>query len=329
LTPGETLLIRMWETVAEKGIGRLFRPWLVKREGRAEVAVECDRIVQIALAQKEAEAIRALDADDAILRLSPVSPARHDSLPSLAQDLLEELPKIEQREILKKEINVTKALFHAADILENDSGEPGNEFIDDDWLTRWRDSVSAVSNERMQALWGSLLAGEIKSPGSFGLRTLDVVRNLSQSDAILIERLAPFVAAPGKVYNIDATIFHERGLDFKNLLKLQEMGILNGVDAVSLTITHKLIFGQHMRMPFNREFSIAANAKTADKLDLQLPNFPLTVVGEEIIRLIHADSNILFVREVARYMAKKNIAEISILRMNPASQIWETFDELL
>ncbi len=33
--PGEKLLIKMWETLVERGIGGLLTPWQTIREGRA------------------------------------------------------------------------------------------------------------------------------------------------------------------------------------------------------------------------------------------------------------------------------------------------------
>ena len=33
--PGEKLIVKLWETLAEKGIGALLTPWQTVREGRA------------------------------------------------------------------------------------------------------------------------------------------------------------------------------------------------------------------------------------------------------------------------------------------------------
>jgi hypothetical protein len=49
--PGERLIIRLWETLAEKGIGSLLKPWQIKREGIAHIEVR--RAELLALAQAE------------------------------------------------------------------------------------------------------------------------------------------------------------------------------------------------------------------------------------------------------------------------------------
>ena len=49
--PGEGLLIKLWETLAEKGVGGLLSPWQIKREAKAHT--EARRIEIVALADAE------------------------------------------------------------------------------------------------------------------------------------------------------------------------------------------------------------------------------------------------------------------------------------
>jgi hypothetical protein len=57
--PGEKLVVKLWETVAEKGIGSLLAPWQVKREGRARSEVRRDELLMLAQAEKDAADVRA------------------------------------------------------------------------------------------------------------------------------------------------------------------------------------------------------------------------------------------------------------------------------
>ena len=70
---------------------------------------------------------------------------------------------------IRSEGNVSKALLGAEAELENDPQTPPDRTVDEDWLFRWRDAASVVSSEELQTLWGRVLAGEIKSPGSFSV----------------------------------------------------------------------------------------------------------------------------------------------------------------
>ena len=48
--------------------------------------------------------------------------------------------------------------------------------VDIDWISRLFNIVEDIGNEEMQYIWGKILAGEIKNPGKFSLRTLDTIR---------------------------------------------------------------------------------------------------------------------------------------------------------
>jgi hypothetical protein len=60
---------------------------------------------------------------------------------------------------------------------------PPPEAPDADWVARFFGVVQDVSAEEMQALWGKILAGEIRHPGRLSLRTLDILRNLTTAEA--------------------------------------------------------------------------------------------------------------------------------------------------
>ena len=60
--------------------------------------------------------------------------------------------------------------------------------VDHDWTARFFDNAKDVSNEEMQKLWAKLLAGEVESPGRASLRTLDILRNMTQKEAKLFAR---------------------------------------------------------------------------------------------------------------------------------------------
>jgi len=56
--PGERLIIRLWETLSEKGVGSLLKPWQIKREGIAHLEVRRVELLALAQTEKDAEDIR-------------------------------------------------------------------------------------------------------------------------------------------------------------------------------------------------------------------------------------------------------------------------------
>lgn len=66
------------------------------------------------------------------------------------------------------------------------------EELDEDWIVRFFNHVQDISNARVQQIWGCLLAGELKQPGSFSLRTLDTLRNMNAAEAETWSRITPY-----------------------------------------------------------------------------------------------------------------------------------------
>jgi len=77
----------------------------------------------------------------------------------------------------------------ASDRIES---EVNNDF-NYDWYMRFYEGAGFISDEKLQSLWAKVLAGEIQDPGKFSLRALDTLRNMSQKEASLFQKLLPFV----------------------------------------------------------------------------------------------------------------------------------------
>lgn len=240
--PGEALLIKLWETLAEKGVGNLLKPWQLKREAMAQIEARRREIVALADAEREAEEIKAgrLDIKDSRYALALPKPDR-PALENRSEPCLEARSAIEVStaavigDALRREVNVAKAITHAESELKDDPQTPPERDVDSDWLYRWRDYAGAVSSDDLQSLWGRLLAGEVKSPGSFSYRTLDFIRNLSADEAKRIERLSRFVIGDFIARDHKALLDAE-GVYFKELLDMQDLGVISGVEAWDLLV---------------------------------------------------------------------------------------------
>ena len=72
--PGEKLLIRLWETIAEKGIGGWLRPWQNRREGQSRIDVHREALLVFAQTERDIKDIQSgrkiLSSDSQLLELS-------------------------------------------------------------------------------------------------------------------------------------------------------------------------------------------------------------------------------------------------------------------
>jgi len=290
------LLIKMWETTTEKGIGALFKPWIIRREG--EATIETKRKELLILAQTEVD-IGKIKRGEASLLLNDISnPKLIHTTNSVDNDervepnfdiakLVNDYNVLSSCEEIQKEVNITRALLHAEHALENDITDPSDDSIEDDWLYRWRDYARNTNSEKLQILWGNILAGEVKQPGAFSLRTLDFIKNLSQSEAREIEGLFNYVFWGYRILNseINNESTHEF-LNFDFLFKMQGLGLISGVDSgLSSTLTLDLIDQDYYySYIFYNEMGIHIRTKTPES-KVVLPVLLLTNLGKEVYKL--------------------------------------------
>jgi hypothetical protein len=84
----------------------------------------------------------------------------------------------------------------AVDQINNESAKPGSEDakadVDDDWLNLFARLAEDKSSDELKGLFGRILAGEIRSPGAFSLRTIQFLSTLSKEDATEISNFLSF-----------------------------------------------------------------------------------------------------------------------------------------
>ncbi|MXW71192.1 MAG: DUF2806 domain-containing protein, partial [Acidobacteria bacterium] len=287
--PGEKLVIRLWETV-EKAFTGWLSPWQTRRTGRAQIDVK--RAERLAVAQAE-QAIADIRAgrkhytDDHRLLEGPAPTAELAARGELPWGTLVEAAQgnaILDR--MRADVNVRQALLNAEEALENDQQQPPDRAVDEDWLFRWRDSAGKVSSEDLRILWGRVLAGEIKSPGTFSLRTLEFLKNVSQEEAQHIEKLAPFVINGNFVCNEGRAkeTLEAEGITLGFLLMLEDLGVVSGIGG------HL----QHIiRSTGSKEFSVSLVAYDRALLvatddpskTVRLKAYAVTSLGSQVLRL--------------------------------------------
>src|SRR3990167_4701188 len=177
--PGEKLITAMWVSLVDGGVGSLLKPWQIRRESRAVADGRRHEALLLAQVGRDAEDVTAgrkfydregklhliEDPEVSTLTLptqnSHVENGRIEPTLQLSPEFAQSKRHADE---IRKEVNQGKAILFAEEILENDDQTPPKSAIEEDWLFAWRDNASKTSNENLQRLWGSVLAGEVKSP---------------------------------------------------------------------------------------------------------------------------------------------------------------------
>jgi hypothetical protein len=298
--------------IPDFGIKKLF-DLLAKATGLQRMAdlydLEFDRFRIGVMAETVSEAsIKGASVvyDKQGLEIKPKSEFNLQRIEELPEsNLLERSEKRQSSQKIKAQTNIEKVAIVAAGKLEGDSEVNADE-VDEDWVNRFFRIVEDVSNEKMQILWGRILAGEVKRPGSFSLRTLNLLQNLTRTDADLITKIGSFV-----IYKSNYPIVYrngivlELGLNFKEILHLQEIGILHASDHNTTQLYGGMIilkyFTEHV---FISSFGLHNNET--------LPICTFTQPGREILNLISPIPNPDYFDAVIKAIIEFNLSCFSV-----------------
>jgi hypothetical protein len=291
---GEKLLIKLWDSIADKGIGGLLTPWQILRVSDARTKARRSEMLLLADAEKKAEEIRQgkvqLKADKSNIGVIPsgsielLDEEKRIEPKIDIQHILEHADAREKSESIREEINMSKAIIYAEEELVNDSQSPPERPIDDDWLYKWKENASKVSTEELQQLWGKILAGEVKSPGKYSLRTIEFLKNISQEEARFIELVAQFIIS-GCIARDENGIFEKNGITFGKLLLLQELGIVVGVEAIGMSMEFKSdVLGSFQKILVSSNKALLLLHEDSSK-KLSLRSYGLSSLGKQIVSL--------------------------------------------
>jgi len=217
-------LKRLIEVVAE-GIGGVSRPILTRKNADAK-AYEIRKLAE-AIADNQ-KLLGPVKYDNGEIVIESGQGKGSLELPEATLDS-RVVSRMAYQEA-KRQSNLERITQYAAEDFDG-TEEMGSDRPDSDWTARFFRIAEDITTEQMQALWGKVLAGEVKRPGSFSLRTLDILKNISQKEAETFVRIARVAFLTSKkvfIPNPDNGKFLKEHFDigFLDLFLLREIGLL-------------------------------------------------------------------------------------------------------
>lgn len=201
---------------------------------------------------------------------------------------------------MKKQQNIDSVIGIAYSRLER-VASVSNIPVDSDWISEFFDNVANISNEKMQILWGKILAGEVENPGQYSKRTLNGLKQLTQHEASVFQKVVPYIlSCPGDTEHSydDYFLFekYETGLlakyniPFKNIMLLSEAGLL--CENSQITISFEIKAGEFQLIKGINKAIKLENASTDNNvLRVKHPAYFLTEVGKQLLPILLEDSS--------------------------------------
>lgn len=201
---------------------------------------------------------------------------------------------------LQKVENVEEIVSRAKQQFASDEQVP-EEPVEKDWMTRFLNIAEDISDKDMQDIWGRILAGEIKKPKSYSLRTLGVMRNMSKDEASLIMKASTFQIAQ------DLISTEPFALGLMEQISLEDIGVVCGEELVR---TFTIPSSGTISFELNRKARINVYAPAGVKIKFK--GLKLTKAGQEIFTLIQEHDYDIFYKDLSKMIKKSGATKVTI-----------------
>ena len=171
---------------------------------------------------------------------------------------------------------------------------------DFDWFIRFFDAASNISNEEMKRLWASVLAGEVYQSGSFSLRAIDTLYNMTPYEAELFSTVSKIIIDNSKVFSsmgkVGQQINEKYQFDNDALRLLEECGVLNGLRMDSQL---ELLPGESGGFTCGNNLLLFQPARE-EKIVIDYTCYTLTMVGLQLYPVVYSGADDTYLVELGK-----------------------------
>lgn len=205
---------------------------------------------------------------------------------------------------IQKVENVEEIVSKAKQQFTADEQVP-EEPVEQDWMNRFLNIAEEISDKDMQDIWGRILAGEIKKPKSYSLRTLEVMRNMSKDEAMSLMKASTFQVA------LDLVSTEPFALGLMEQISLEDIGVVCGDELVR---TFTIPTSGTISFELNRKARINVYAPAGIKIKFK--GLKLTKAGQEIFTLIQEHDYDKFYTNLSNAIKKSGATKVTINEIN-------------
>lgn len=200
-----------------------------------------------------------------------------------------------------RKMNNTKSVVEKATSHFVEGEKVSDEPVNTDWTNRFFSIVEDISDKTLQDIWGRILAGEVKQPNSFSLRTLDLLRNVTKEEAELFVKASRFYVEKNFICT------EEFALSLHETLLLGEAGFINSEGLVK---EWNIEPNSKLEILIDRNTLIILHNDTNKKILCQPSVKKLSKVGIEILSLVEKTDRNKFYKILTQFFKSKGVSRV-------------------
>jgi hypothetical protein len=220
----------------------------------------------------------------------------------------------EEKRKLENRAAATKAALEDMEVNATTTDAPSE--IDDDWLNFFARLSEDKSSEELQRLFGKILSGEIRKPGSFSLRTAQIMATISKQDAELLSNLLSYAVNQRVIpFNITVRENIKRPTDGERLF-LEELGVAGHPSPIGGTSWNGTALPRCKTPLMASNSAILVDNKMEQSVEIVIGGQALTTVGRELLQIANPpttdiESMKAFAKQIDIQLGEKYAAEMN------------------
>ncbi|MQA18091.1 DUF2806 domain-containing protein [Rugamonas rivuli] len=218
----------------------------------------------------------------------------------------------------KNRLNVAQSAVKRLEETTSAGADDETRPLDDDWMNSFSRFAEDASSERLQDLFGRILAGEVVRPGSFGLATLRAISELDQT--IANDFSLAWAKSVGAA--VDYSAEWKRGEYFSRWKRLSEAGFMAPTEISQFSPdVHPVVGEQSLWTPMR-----AGNVWLLvyfHQSSSQWNHIEFTRVGREIGSLLDRPDYEANIRQATNNLSRSGLTRIELHCLGkPEEVIW-------
>ncbi|GFH88758.1 MULTISPECIES: DUF2806 domain-containing protein [Bacteroides] len=200
-----------------------------------------------------------------------------------------------------RKMNNVKSVVEKATLHFTEGEKVSDEPVNTDWTNRFFSIVEDISDETLQDIWGRILAGEVKQPNSFSLRTLDLLRNVTKEEAELFVKASRFYVETNFICT------EKFALSLHETLLLGEAGFLNSEELIK---EWDIEPNSKLEILIDRNTLIILHNDTNKKILCHPSVKKLSKTGIEVLSLVEKTDRNKFYKILTQFFKSKGVSHV-------------------
>lgn len=295
--------------VVSQGIGILYEPTHIKR-----------------MAKARAEEIKTITAAVNDSNLPMQYSNGQVQIDTTTKEFIERTEKRMLLTEMKKQKNIEDIIVGAYQNLEteqNISEEP----VQEEWINRFFNIVGEISSQDLQIMWSKILSEEIKSPNKCSIRTLEILRNISKTEAKIFQKISNYIIQCQNILYLpnDTKLLDGVNIKYGDILKLDEAQLINSSPMISFNFNFEE--KENNKCLIYNDFIILCKKKNKSTVDIS--TYTLTEAGREIFNILSPVTDENFLNKYMETLKNTmNVSRGQILERLPNGEIRYSIIEL-